>query len=181
MELFARLFRGKKNKHPRWQEIEYFNESWKTRIKAMAAHVPPGTTVMDLGSGKEWLRGFLPKDCKYLAVDYKDRGSQNLVCDFNKHEFPTAAADVAFISGCLEYVQDFEWFIERVCATVVTAIVSYNTVELVPDKKERRSLAWKNDLSEDTLVSLFIKHNMRLDRIDRSVGKNPVFIFRRQG
>jgi hypothetical protein len=174
----APLFRGKKNKEPDWNEIEYFHESWKNRIKTMAAYIHNNSSVLDLGSGKEWLREFLPAQVRYTAVDYCDRGTSNLVCDFNLYQFPGTRADYAFISGCLEYIVDYNWFAEKVCAQAGTVIVSYNTKELVPDEQERKGLAWKNHLTESELVQLFTSKQMRLDLVDRSISKNTIFIFK---
>src|SRR5437868_14413818 len=114
MGWLAQLFRGKKNKAPDWKEIENFNESWKGRISAMALHIAKNSTVIDFGSGKEWLKEFLPENTKYIAVDYTDRGTSNYVCDFNQHQFPNVTGDHAFISGCLEYITDYNWFISKV-------------------------------------------------------------------
>lgn len=138
-----------------------------------------GRSVMDLGSGKEWLREFLSPGIQYVAVDYCDRGTQNLVCDFNQHEFPQNKVDCAFISGCLEYIVDYSWFIKKVASAAKTVIVSYNTTELVPDLSERKLLAWKNHLSERELTELFRAQQMQLQKIDRSIPKNPIFIFQK--
>jgi hypothetical protein len=181
---FARIFYGKKNNYENveWKEIEYFHESWKSRIKAMAVYLTPDSTVIDFGSGKEWLREFLPMNCNYIAVDYLDRGTSNLVCDFNKGQFPEAQADYAVISGCLEYIVDYNWFVEKISNSVKTVIVSYNTLELLENVNERKQLAWKNHLSEKEIIDLFTSKGMYLDKIDRrsaNINKNLIFIFKK--
>lgn len=179
MGWFAQLLGGNKNKSPQWRDIEYFHDTWKLRIASMAKYIPANSTVIDLGSGKEWLREFLPQNCHYVAVDYLDRGTKNLVCDFNKKEFPNIKGDIAFISGCLEYIENPNWFIEQVSQSNSKIILSYNTTEMVSNIIERNQLAWKNHLSEKELIELFKVNGLELKNVDRSVTKNVIFIFER--
>jgi len=181
MEWCVRLFRGRKSKEPDWNEIEYFHESWKNRIKAMAVYIRDNSTVIDFGSGKEWLKEFIPASVGYTAVDYLDRGTKNFVCDFNQYQFPDVKGDFGFISGCLEYIIDYNWFIDKIAGAVNEVIISYNTTELVGDLKERKALAWKNHLSEKELVNAFASKQMTLREVDRTIPKNPIFIFKKPG
>ncbi|MDX1700918.1 MAG: hypothetical protein R3250_09890, partial [Melioribacteraceae bacterium] len=79
---------------PDWRDIEYFDKTWKDRIKKMTAYLPGDVkSVVDLGAGKEWLREFLPKDVMYYPVDLKKISNQTIECDFNKKQFPDISCD----------------------------------------------------------------------------------------
>jgi hypothetical protein len=159
-----------------WEELEYFDESWRTRIEEMAKFIAPGESVIDLGCGKMWLKPLL-KNNTYHPVDYKHRDESTVVANFNSHEYPDIKADVAFVSGTLEYVQDYEWFVGQVCLRSRRCIVSYCTTECYPDLNVRNRKAWKNHLSRSTLLELFTKNEMHLDAESNAVAQNPIFVF----
>lgn len=161
-----------------WQQLEYFSESWKGRIEEMARFISPGETVVDLGCGKMWLRPLL-KNNPYRGVDYKQRDASTTVADFNKHEYPDIHSDVAFVSGTLEYVEDYHWFVRQVCSHSKKCIVSYCTTEHYPDLKVRQQKAWKNHLSRSALLQAFLDSGMRLEAESTAVAQNPVFVFSR--
>lgn len=165
--------------HPvkKWKEAEYFDEKWKTRISAMSAFISPGNTVMDLGCGKMWLKEFLPVGCNYIPVDYTNRGAGTIVCNFNNKEFPEAKADIIFISGCLEYIKPYDWFIAKSCAASTKIILSYCCRNEFPSLSERRNNNWVNHLSAEELVSLFSKHNFRLTNTANIPSKDRVLVF----
>jgi len=159
-----------------WQTLEYFDESWKRRIEEMASYVDSGESVIDLGCGKMWLRSFL-KGNIYHGVDYTQRDPNTIVADFNRYQYPDIEADVAFISGALEYVEDYDWFIHQVSTHSRKCIVSYCTTEQFPAVRMRRQKAWKNHLSRSALLEVFEKNEMRLDRESTAIAQNPIFIF----
>ena len=145
-----------------WKDIEYFDEAWKERIELMAGLIEEEKSVLDLGCGRQWLKEFLPVRCGYFPVDYKARSEDTIVCDFNHRCFPAVKADLAFISGSLEYVEDPEWFISQVATRCSAAVVSYCSLEKFPVISERRKLAWVNDLSKQELMALFARQGMEL-------------------
>lgn len=154
----AALYCGQQN----WKDIEYFDEAWKKRIALMAGLIEDEKSVLDLGCGRQWLREFLPARCRYYPVDYKPRSEDTIVCDFNHRCFPAFKADLAFISGSLEYIEDPAWFISQVAAQCSSAIVSYCSLEKFPVISERRNLTWVNDLAKGELIALFAKYGMGL-------------------
>jgi hypothetical protein len=169
------LFSRKKIKT--WENIEYFDESWKARISKMTNYISPGSSVLDLGCGKMWTREFIPADCIYIPVDYVRRDDHTIVCDFNKNEFPGSKADFAFVSGCLEYVKDYEWFIKQIANSSKKCILSYCTLEKFPDIKERENLTWVNNLKRDDVVKLFENNNFKLFNEDITESNNSIFVF----
>ena len=64
-----------------WKDIEYFDENWKERIRLMSQFIPQGVTVLDLGSGREWLKEVVGENF-YTGVDYTRRSSTTIVCEF---------------------------------------------------------------------------------------------------
>lgn len=165
--------------HPvkKWKEAEYFDEKWKTRISAMSAFISPGDTVMDLGCGKMWLKEFLPPSCLYIPVDYTDRGAGTIICDFNSKEFPEQKASTIFISGCLEYIKPYDWFISSSCTASSKIILSYCCIDEFPSLSERRTNNWVNHLSADELQSLFSKHNFRLTHMAKIPSRDRIMVF----
>ncbi len=160
-----------------WKDIEYFHDQWKERIAFMAQYIPEGSSVMDLGCGQRWLIHYLPANCTYYPVDYNKRSDDTIVANFNKKEFPEISADTIFISGSLEYIHDYEWFISSACKNSKRIIISYCTTEDFPDLQERRSLAWVNQLSKPAIISLFKKENFLLTIFGQTETKNSIFVF----
>jgi hypothetical protein len=156
--------------------MEYFDESWKTRIEEMASFIVPGESVIDLGCGQMWLKPLL-RNNPYYPVDYKRRDESTVVINFNKHEYPDITADVAFVSGTLEYVEDYEWFVQQVCSRSSRCIVSYCTTEFYPDLRVRSRKAWKSHISRCRLIELFAENGMDLDAESGVVERNPIFVF----
>jgi len=131
---------------------------------------------MDLGCGKMYLRNFL-KNNYYIPVDYTKRDDDTIICDFNKKEFPDINADICFISGCLEYIEEYSWFINKVCNNSNRVILSYCTTDEFPDLVLRKSYSWVNHLSEQTIRLLFDKNSFGLIKTDKSHNKDQIFIF----
>jgi hypothetical protein len=146
-----------------WKDIEYFDEEWKCRISTMARFIKKEKSIIDFGCGKQWLKEFLPITCThYFPVDYKQRSDDTIVCDFNKKEFPDFKADLGFVSGCLEYVEDYAWFIRKISTCCCSVIISYCSTGKFPEIRVRRELAWVNDLSKNELIDQFKKNDMIL-------------------
>ena len=138
-----------------WKDVETFDESWRRRIQIMAGLVTSDArSILDVGCGRMWLREYLPRTCEYRGVDYVSRGDGCLVCDLNRHEFPPESVDVVFISGCLEYVEDYRWFLRTVAGSIrKQVILSYCVVDRFDNMPQRRASAWVSDLSEAMLLS----------------------------
>jgi len=172
----AARFRSVISVYSRWEDLEYFDEGWKARIQEMARFIAPGESIVDLGCGRMWLKAFIYAN-NYYPVDYKPRGETTSVADFNRGEFPSIWTDVAFVSGTLEYVKDYSWFIRQISLHARRCIVSYCTTECYPDFRERRRRAWKNHLSRLALIETFRECGMGLDAESTIVPRNPIFVF----
>lgn len=166
---------------PSWQQIEYFNPEWKQRIRIMSQYIAETDSVVDLGCGQKWLKEFLSPLNRYTGVDYRQRDGETIICDFNKYEYPNIPADVYFISGCLEYVDDYESLIENVANNCRRCIISYCGIEDFSDMRLRRQRAWVNDMSRQQLIDVFGRKGMDLVREDRTQTNNSIFVFGKKG
>ena len=158
-----------------WREIEYFDEAWKLRINMMSSYIIENTSVVDLGCGPMWLSNLLGDRNTYFGVDYVKRDDKTIVCDFNKYEFPCIYADYYFISGCLEYVNDVEWFIESISKYTSRIIISYCILENFPDLHLRKSYAWVNNFTQKNLLDLFLSEKYELINIQETPSRNIIF------
>jgi hypothetical protein len=175
--LIGRLFNFLNNKKKSWKEIEYFNPQWKERIIRMHEHIKDANSIVDYGCGEMWLKEFLGENVKYIGVDYTQRQEHTVICDFNKSEFPSIKTDAAFISGCLEYIEDYEWFIKNVCAYHNKCVISYCILDKFPDSEFRKARTWVNHLTEEDLISLFNKNSFKL--IKKEYASNPIYLLER--
>ena len=162
-----------------WQDIEHFDYNWESRVAQMAAYIIEGKSVLDLGCGKMFLKKYLSGN-PYFPVDYKKRGEGCIVNDFNKHQFPEIAADISFISGCLEYIKDYKWFISCACRKSERIILSYCTTDEFPEMAERKSLAWVNHLSSSAVINFFKENHFKLLTSELTKSNNSIFVFDRQ-
>lgn len=164
---------------PQWKDIEYFDESWKIRIRSMSELIENEKKIMDLGCGKMWLKDYLSDDATYYGCDYVERDDTTIVCDFNKLQFPVNCVDLIFVSGCLEYIENVEWFIGMVSKHCSSLIISYCTVELNPDIKSRKALGWKNHLALHELLGILLANGFALFRIISNIDGNVVLKLRK--
>lgn len=176
-----RFLRGRvfgKGSPQHWAEVEHFDQAWRARISEIATLIPPGASVLDLGCGKMWLKDYFSGE-QYYPVDYTQRSTDTIVCDFNKREFPSIRADVAVVSGCLEYLKEYEWFISEIATHVERCVISYNSVEQYPDRTKRRAMAWVNDLTHAELIRLFRMRGMVLVEQKVAADLHHIFVFDR--
>ncbi len=174
-----RFFKDKIEKP--WSSFEYFNPKWKKRIYVMAQYINKSEkSVLDLGCGEMWLKSFLEANVEYFGCDYIQRDSTTIVCDFNKHEFPSLRVDICFISGLLEYLVDLEWFFEKVSQTSKSIIISYCTIEYYSNIKLREKRGWKNHLSSFELILLITNKGYILTETNNKIKRNKIFKFEKR-
>lgn len=168
-----------RSKDVNWSDVERFNPEWIERIKIMAEFIPENSTVLDLGCGPQWLKKFLSKSQKYLGVDYKKRGQKTIICDLNKDTYPSSNAEIAFVSGCLEYIEEPKQFIKGISENQIMCILSYCLIEDFHDISFRESKAWKNNLSKSEIIDEFELNGMKLEFIKKTKSLNTIFVFKK--
>lgn len=183
--MLRRIWNKIKSKRPqvekevKWKEIEYFDEVWKNRIEMMAKYIKPDFSVLDLGCGKMWLKNFLAPTNTYFGSDYLSRSEDTIVCDFNKYEFPDKNVDCIFISGCMEYVNDVNWFVQSVESHSNYVVLSYCLMEHFPNLEVRKQNAWVNHLTNSDVIELFKKNNFELLEETITKTNNSIFFFKK--
>lgn len=100
-----------------WKNIEYFDESFDKRTAALIELLDNRdfNSILDVGCGMGFAKKhLLSKGIEgYTGLDYKKRNSETLVCDLNNKEFANKNYDLFLIAGCLEYVEDPDWFFSK--------------------------------------------------------------------
>ncbi|WP_009633331.1 hypothetical protein [Synechocystis sp. PCC 7509] len=170
------LAKFKSNDSQLWSKTEEFDASWKTRIALMASYIDVPGTVADFGCGMMWLEAYLSKDNPYLPIDYIQRDSRTIVLDLNRDSIPNLNADIAFLSGILEYIEDLDSFLQQLIECKFKKIlVSYCTIENLSSIKIRKKLNWVSHESIFIILSVFCK-KYTLVHIDR-ISNNTILIF----
>lgn len=159
-----------------WEEFEYFDSKWENRVKKLSAYILPNESIMDLGCGQMTLKKYITSN-SYIPVDYTKRDEKTIVCDFNKKEFPQIKADVIFISGCLEYIYDYEWFIGKACQYSQKILLSYCCIEDFPILAERKKNNWKNHLSYEYVILLLKENNFSLTESTKLESNDRIMVF----
>ena len=96
----------------------------------------------------------------------------------NQNQFPAKNADLAFVSGSLEYIYPYKWFIKQISQHCSAAIVSYCSLEKFPDKSVRHGLAWVNSLKKNQLIDLFSQYGLSL-YMSVPIGNYEIFKFKK--
>jgi len=173
------LNRNKKGNTILWSTTSEFDEIWKKRITIMASNINIPGIVADFGCGLMWLEVLLNQENSYLPIDYIARDVRTLVIDLNVDPVPELNAEIAFLSGVLEYVKDVNNFVDQLTSRGFKKIIlSYCTYEKFSDVNNRISLNWVSHESIFSILSLFTtKYN--LIAID-DVNNNTILVFERK-
>jgi hypothetical protein len=139
----------------RWVRNATEAPRWDDRNRLIAAFVPEGVSVLDLGAGAMTLREHLPDGCRYQAVDLVP-GPAVAVHDFNAGEYPELGevADLAVCSGVLEYLGAPGALLERLPRLARRSIVSYAPWRPSQGLEQRTAAGWVNHLTMRELDAL---------------------------
>ncbi len=139
----------------RWSEPTNLLPHWDSRTLRMAELIPPGSSVLELGAGRQVLRAALPEGCTYTPSDLVSRGPDTLVCDLNARrllDFP--AHDIIVLSGVLEYVDKVPRLVRHLAPRCrVAMILSYAVTDTNPEDRARHG--WVNHYSAAALTRVF--------------------------
>lgn len=87
-----------------WSDVD---DRWRSRLRELAALIPPGSSVLDIGAGAQGLRTVLGPSCPYTPADIAPRSYDSLVMDMDDPStWPRGRWDVAVMAGVLEYSRD---------------------------------------------------------------------------
>jgi hypothetical protein len=99
-----------------WVRVAASAPPWDARNRMIAKHIPPGTRVIEFGSGAQWLRRHASLGA-YHPVDCVPGEGDVFLCDYNRDaRFPDVSADLVVMSGFLEYIINIEVFLESLGA-----------------------------------------------------------------
>lgn len=113
-------------------------DRWPGRQVAVAAHIPAGSSVIDLGAGSGGLAHRLPPGCAYAGFDLPE-------FDMNRGHWPGGTFDVAVMAGVLEYARYPAAAIRHLAELAPMAIITYS-------HGGRRDPSWVNDLTAEMLI-----------------------------
>ena len=163
----------------RWSKTNEFDEAWKKRIARMASYINIPGTVADFGCGMMWLEPLLKPGNGYLPIDYRARDERTLVLDLNRDPLPPLGAQIAFLSGVLEYVEQVDVLARNLAQAGVRKIIaSYCTLEKFSNLTRRQGLNWVSHLPLSELLAAFLPH-FDLVALD-DVNGNTILVFDRK-
>jgi len=152
----------------RWHKVAYNGKpSWDARNEIIAAMIPAGSSVIDLGCGAQTLREHLPSQCSYQPCDLVKSTPDAIVCDFNKGQYPKSDKPYDYVvsSGVLEYIRNHDQFLANIAALGRNIILSYNPLQAHETKLQRMSNNWVNHFSKPELEQIFAKHGLESRQI----------------
>src|SRR3954451_3959394 len=122
---------------------------WDERNRILAAYIPPGSAVVDLGSGAQTLREHLPAGGSYQPCDLVAGPAPVIPCDLEAgrwRELPRRY-DVAVCSGVLEYMSDVGAVLAGLGDVAPRALVTYSDRRPGQRIETLRRHGWKSFLT----------------------------------
>ena len=175
----------------RWADASKFPSDWDERSRLIAGMISAGSRVLDIGAGRQQLRGFLDPRSTYVGSDLVARDAEMLVIDLNARPLPRLRHfrfDVAVLAGVIEYVSQVDSLIDWLHENFPCCVVSYGSakqlrgVNRLGQSWERASCGWVNSFTGEELVSRFISAGFRLQETGdwkTPEGDESILLFRR--
>jgi len=138
--------------------------------------------VFDYSYEKNYLKEFLPAQCEYFSPNYIQFEEYSLHADFTNVHYPFNAD----VSSCIAILMSFtnpEVLIDHLCkSSLKHIIISYVTIDRLPDINFRRSINYVNDFSENQLIYMFSNRGFILKKveIDPFDQVHTVYLFERK-
>lgn len=141
----------------RWRKVATEIPAWDERNKLIAALIPAGASVLDLGAGSQSFARYLAPGCHYQPCDVVRSSETVLPCDFNAGWYPdvTRCYDFVVCSGLLEYIRDMKAFLHIVPTYGHVLIASYACRQPFESKLARAKQGWLNHFTQTELQSTF--------------------------
>ena len=137
----------------RWHLRESFLQDWSKRAEKAAEFLKPEErTVVEIGCGANQALRSLIGERVYLPADLHQWTPDTELCDLNAGWYPAALAkaDVCFMLGVLEYLDDVPSVMRTLVERVPSIIISYTT----SDHHPRRVAARTNRFSRIELLTI---------------------------
>lgn len=114
------------------------------------------TTVIDLGAASGMLENYLNKNVTFIPVDYMKIRDDEVICDFNKYEFPDIDEDkkncCIVMCGIIHAVKDWKWLLRKSGESADTIIISHNDIVRVNRDFRREKLTWNNAVFNHQII-----------------------------
>ncbi|MDY3113380.1 MAG: methyltransferase domain-containing protein [Helicobacter sp.] len=129
-------------------------------------------TVLDLGCGIQYFKDVLCENGlnpTYVGVDLYPQKEDNILCDFNKGEFPNfdyKKFELIVCAGLFEYIIDLKKFVNKICSLEPDYILcSYNFLNIT-----KQNEIWVKRLNQKDFFNLFFDNNYCLNSYTTSKG-----------
>jgi hypothetical protein len=146
-----------------WHLKESFLQDWSKRAeKAVEFLKPEERTVVEIGCGANQALRSLIGNRIYLPADLHQWTPDTEVCDLNKGQYPAALAkaDVCFLLGVLEYLDDVPVVMRTLGTRVPSIIISYTTRDHHPKQVAART----NGFSRIELLTIMSDAGLIVER-----------------
>ncbi|HVX24127.1 MAG TPA: class I SAM-dependent methyltransferase [Candidatus Saccharimonadales bacterium] len=165
-----------------WQKDMEYTSGMQKRGRSMlktASSICSWKSVIDIGCGNQQLKEVVESinpGAKYTGIDRLSHRRDTLIADFNQGEYPKVKADLAVVSGVLEYIQPemVDRFLNNVCNTAPCVVISYfptdyDTVYInkTTNPPKTRSELWVNQFKLTELIALFSKRDFQVEVVKR--------------
>lgn len=114
------------------------------------------TTVIDLGAASGMLENYLNKNVTFIPVNYMKIRDDEVICDFNKYEFPDIDEDkkncCIVMCGIIQAVKDWKWLLRKSGESADTIIISHNDIVRVNRDFRREKLTWNNAVFNHQII-----------------------------
>lgn len=155
-------------------DFEMMNQ--RTQLLAKWNWIPKEIkSVADYGCGHRFMEKLIPNGAVYYPIDYMDRGSDTIICDFNKQEYPNVETDLSVCLGVLLYIEPARNLIEHICSHTKERIVfSFVAWEDFPRIDARRKSGVIQDYSRKDIIDMFGEYGFKMkdkrELLDGSAG-----------
>ena len=142
----------------RWRKVaQQPIPPWDERNQFIASLIPPGSSVLDIGSGGQSLKRHLKPGCKYQPCDLVKSSPDVILCNFNDGLFPNVEEhfDYVVCSGILEYIRDPVRFLDAATSYGNVVILSYHPFVQGSSKLSRLDHDWINHMTSEELNGVF--------------------------
>ena len=139
-DLTERLIEHRASDGWRWANPRNMEEGAETRAALASPHIPAKSRILDLGAGLMKMALRLKVGNAYTPVDLVRYAESTVLTDLNEGGFPAGEWDCALALELFEHIHDVPALLTKIRASAGRLICTYNCLEEVSDKTERREL-----------------------------------------